>query len=214
LDVKLKADRSIFPEYQKFSDHRFEVQIRSIVQNAWSEIDHKLKYKKQIPEALKRRIHCLAALFELADREFVTVRDETLRLEEVAVAQPASQVQEVENEFLDSFSFLSVMQSRAPNYFFDSVKVDGFVDDIRQTCNHFTVKDLTTAIERHGSVVEDYRNALHDEGFNVNPFTELRHILYLYDRTTFADMLYPRQRGTFTAWVDQDQNAGSEAVAG
>src|SRR6266568_2887942 len=50
LDVRLNGDRRQFPEYKKFDDLRFEIQIRSIVQDAWSEIDHKLKYKKQIPD--------------------------------------------------------------------------------------------------------------------------------------------------------------------
>ncbi|MGZ7142680.1 hypothetical protein ACXWOE_09685, partial [Streptococcus pyogenes] len=42
-----------------------------------SVLDHKIKYKKSIPGQLKRRINVLAALFELADREFRQIRDAT-----------------------------------------------------------------------------------------------------------------------------------------
>ena len=48
----------------------FELQIRTIIQDSWSVLDHKIKYKKSIPGQLKRRINVLSALFELADREF------------------------------------------------------------------------------------------------------------------------------------------------
>ena len=64
-------------EYQRYSNLRFEVQIRTIIQDAWSVLDHKIKYKKSIPLNMKRRINTLAALFELADREFFSIRQET-----------------------------------------------------------------------------------------------------------------------------------------
>lgn len=52
LDLKLSGKRCDLDEYSKFTDLRFELQIRSIVQDAWSEIDHKLKYKKSLPRSL------------------------------------------------------------------------------------------------------------------------------------------------------------------
>ncbi|WP_295578974.1 hypothetical protein [uncultured Lamprocystis sp.] len=70
LDLRLNAIRIALPEYSKYSEFRFEVQIRTIIQDSWSVLDHKIKYKKSIPTRLKRRINTLAALFELADREF------------------------------------------------------------------------------------------------------------------------------------------------
>jgi GTP pyrophosphokinase len=77
LDLRLNAKRKALPEYQKLSEYQFEVQVRTIVQDAWSEIDHKLKHKKGLPSGLKRRVYNLAGLFELADREFDSIRGET-----------------------------------------------------------------------------------------------------------------------------------------
>lgn len=71
LDLKLLPNRQELPEYRRFRDLRFEVQLRTIVQDAWSALDHKIKYKKNIPHVLKRRINRLAAIFELADQEFL-----------------------------------------------------------------------------------------------------------------------------------------------
>lgn len=75
LDLLLEADREHLPEYRRYSAIKVEVQIRTISQDAWSTLDHKIKYKKVIPEELKRRINRLAALFELADQEFILIRD-------------------------------------------------------------------------------------------------------------------------------------------
>ena len=84
LDLKLDDERKILPEYVGFGDQQFEVQIRTIVQDAWSEVDHKLKYKKEIPSDIKRRIYRLAALFELADQEFESIKDVSNQYTETA----------------------------------------------------------------------------------------------------------------------------------
>ncbi|HFB67083.1 MAG TPA: (p)ppGpp synthetase, partial [Aeromonadales bacterium] len=84
LDLKLNGERSVLPEYSRISNLQFEAQIRTIVQDAWSVLDHKIKYKRNIPHPLKRRINRMAALFELADQEFVNIKSETIELESKA----------------------------------------------------------------------------------------------------------------------------------
>ena len=63
-----------------YADFPVEVQIRTLIQDAWSVLDHQIKYKKSIPNDLKRRINALSALFELADREFKEIRNATQAL--------------------------------------------------------------------------------------------------------------------------------------
>lgn len=57
---------------------RFEIQIRTMLQHAWSDINHDLGYKSQfgIPRAITREFARLAGLLEIADNEFVRVRDD------------------------------------------------------------------------------------------------------------------------------------------
>ena len=69
LDLCINDQRATLPEYDQYRDLRFEVQVRSTIQDAWSVLDHKIKYKKSIPHSLRRQINALAALFEIADRE-------------------------------------------------------------------------------------------------------------------------------------------------
>lgn len=59
-----------------FSEFRFEIQIRSILQHAWAQMEHDLGYKSQesIPLAFQRRFSRLAGLLEIADQEFVALK--------------------------------------------------------------------------------------------------------------------------------------------
>jgi predicted RNase H-like nuclease/ppGpp synthetase/RelA/SpoT-type nucleotidyltranferase len=56
-----------------------QVQIRTVLQHAWAEFEHDIRYKGTIPEEhvpdLDRRFTLAAGLLELADREFSQIRD-------------------------------------------------------------------------------------------------------------------------------------------
>jgi putative GTP pyrophosphokinase len=55
----------------------FEIQIRTVLQHAWAEIEHDLGYKfpEAVPAAIKRRFSRVAGLLEIADAEFVELRE-------------------------------------------------------------------------------------------------------------------------------------------
>lgn len=74
--VKLTPSRLSLPEYSSFKDMKAEIQIRSILQHTWAEIEHDLGYKSKysVPKNLKRRFSQLSSLLELADREFLEIR--------------------------------------------------------------------------------------------------------------------------------------------
>ena len=63
------------PEVQSIPgkrSYKAEIQIHTMLQNAWSMIGHDRLYKTQVkvPEALKREVHALAATLESVDKEF------------------------------------------------------------------------------------------------------------------------------------------------
>jgi len=80
--VKLKTPRSELPEFARFGENIVEVQVRTILQHAWAEIEHDIQYKSTlaIPEEINRRFMALAALLEIADREFQNIRDAESRI--------------------------------------------------------------------------------------------------------------------------------------
>ena len=55
------------------------VQLRTVLQHAWAEFEHDIRYKGTVPPEhvpdLERRFTLAAGLLELADREFSTIRD-------------------------------------------------------------------------------------------------------------------------------------------
>jgi len=75
LVSKISQSRENLFEYKKFSNIKFEVQIRSILQHAWAEIEHDLGYKSEseVPNKIRRRFSRISGLLEIADQEFSNV---------------------------------------------------------------------------------------------------------------------------------------------
>lgn len=83
----LGAGRADLVEWKPYAGVKFEVQVRTVVQHAWSAVSHAVQYKQEtrIPSKLQRRLYRIAGLFELADEEFVGIREQKrLLLEEAA----------------------------------------------------------------------------------------------------------------------------------
>ncbi len=61
------------------NERRAQVQVRTVLQHAWAEFEHAIRYKGTIPAAdapdLDRRFTLAAGLLELADREFSLIQD-------------------------------------------------------------------------------------------------------------------------------------------
>lgn len=75
--VRLSDNRSQLVEWVGLTGLRAEIQVRTVLQHAWAAISHKLQYKREndVPTQLRRKLFRLSALFELADDEFVSLRD-------------------------------------------------------------------------------------------------------------------------------------------
>ncbi|MET7633876.1 hypothetical protein ABZU88_14435 [Streptomyces sp. NPDC005245] len=75
--ASLGKNRVALAEYARFADFTFEVQVRSILQHAWAEIEHDLGYKASnaIPVEVRRRFSRIAGLLEVADNEFQEIRN-------------------------------------------------------------------------------------------------------------------------------------------
>jgi ppGpp synthetase/RelA/SpoT-type nucleotidyltranferase len=84
--VALKPSRTSLPEYRRFKELSAEIQVRTILQHAWAEIEHDIQYKsiQTIPSSIRRRFMALAGLFEIADREFQAIQDEDERVRQAA----------------------------------------------------------------------------------------------------------------------------------
>ena len=77
--VATDPTKGLPPAYEPLKGHSASVQVRTILQHAWAEFEHDVRYKGSIPEEhvpdLDRRFTLAAGLLELADREFSEIRD-------------------------------------------------------------------------------------------------------------------------------------------
>ncbi len=79
LLVRLDAARDSQPALSPLRGRQAQVQIRTVLQHAWAEFEHDIRYKGTVPDEhgpdLDRRFTLAAGLLELADREFSEIRD-------------------------------------------------------------------------------------------------------------------------------------------
>jgi len=215
MDLERHGEMDLVPACQKSVTLPFEVQIRSLIQDAWSVLDHKIKYKKSIPNDLKRRINVLSALFELADREFKEIRTATMELMQQAtvgaIGESLAENADVGDEtsiamsgkIINAFSFLRVAGHFFKDFEFEDYKVDNFVQDILRQNIDFKRSDLHESLIENFKTVREYRDEF-VEGSSENtfsPYTTIRHCLYLYDRETFSRILSRGPRDRFEGWL-------------
>ncbi len=228
LDLRLNEARRGMPEYTIYSDYRFEIQIRTVVQDAWSIIDHKIKYKKSIPNNLKRRINTLAALFELADREFRAIRDETQAELNAIILDDDLVEEENQNdvinlnddinsvskipikrfESLNAFNFTRIAKHFFNDFDFEPHKVDGFTQSIINLSPNISRGKFNFYMKNNIGKVKQYQENQGDKLENMNPYTIVRHCLYAGNKDIFKSLLTDAARENFDNWLtDQNQAA-------
>jgi len=73
--VKIKTKQSGI-RYEELKPLLCEIQVRTILQDAWALVAHHLSYKQEadIPQELRRKLNALSGLFETADDQFENIR--------------------------------------------------------------------------------------------------------------------------------------------
>jgi hypothetical protein len=80
--VQYPRSRTSLSDNRRFAGLTAEIQVRTILQHAWAEIEHDIQYKAvaAVPELIRRRFTALAGLIEIADREFQAIANENLAI--------------------------------------------------------------------------------------------------------------------------------------
>ncbi len=204
FDLKLKKPRLGMREYARFSKWQFEVQVRTLAQDAWSELDHKLKYKKDLPEGLQRKITMLAALFEMADQQFEDIRDasEALKL----AAETNAEVDE-ENVPLDTFGFIRVVKGKFGGHEFQGDALSQLLGEVNHLYPKFSIADFRKAIIDNYELIQEYRGYLTINGYNFSPLNAVRHCLYNQHPVKFRSILESWQSKNFKAWKNENSSS-------
>jgi len=86
--VRISRARLRQTDWKPYKKMKVEIQVRTVIQHAWSAVSHALQYKDEsrVPSKLQRRLYRIAGLFELADEEFVGIREQRRTLQEQAAS--------------------------------------------------------------------------------------------------------------------------------
>lgn len=103
--VSLKKERDTLQEYSAFKGLKLEIQIRSILQHTWAEIEHDIGYKSsvEVPRGIRRKFSRMAGLLELADQEFAAIRVELSKYEKTSAAEA---IKNPEKVLLDKVTYI------------------------------------------------------------------------------------------------------------
>jgi ppGpp synthetase/RelA/SpoT-type nucleotidyltranferase len=109
LVCSLGKDRNKLPEYKSVCNIPFEIQVRTILEHTWAEIEHQKNYKSKValPSELQRRLFVLAGTLELVDRELSSISQDARRYAALA----ASSDESIEADLVSATSLVAILQS-------------------------------------------------------------------------------------------------------
>lgn len=107
--AKLDSARAVLTEYRAYAGLWFEIQVRSILQHAWAEMEHDLGYKSEsaVPRTTRRSFSRLAGLLEVADDEFMRIRSDLSSLQSTVDAEIREGQRNIEIDQTSLFAYAS-----------------------------------------------------------------------------------------------------------
>lgn len=155
----LPAKRTRLPEYAPHKGLLCEIQVRSILQHAWAEIEHDLGYTapEAIPRTIRRRFSRMAALLETADEEFMRIRDE---LTEYAAEVEKDIVEKPSEVLLDKISLTAFIEQDVIVRRMDKQMVD-YVGGVIEDADDRWLNNLVAYLQSLGiQGIEELKTAL------------------------------------------------------
>lgn len=184
--AKLNESRDQLEEYRMWNGQEIEIQVRTLVQDAWSTIDHKIRYKKEVPVRLKRRVARLAALFELADEEFLNISNMSDELEQ----NPRPDIiLAPHNLEATVFDLLKVVRENIPSAKIAGYRLDEVLESIRRKVGEVTLED----VEKAGAKLEEAFNRITPEEIGTRGIRDDRIVIrvafWLSNKNKFSHVI-------------------------
>jgi len=114
LIVRLRGFRAASSDYAALRGLWFEIQVRSVLEHAWAEIEHEIVYKSGVeyPDDILRRFAAIAGTLELIEKEFLELRKEKHNLVEKHRQRYEGKMDA--GEELDTARLLGLLESKWP----------------------------------------------------------------------------------------------------
>ncbi|MFP3384958.1 GTP pyrophosphokinase family protein [Tritonibacter sp. SIMBA_163] len=144
------------PRYSQLGDLSCEIQIRTVLQDAWSKISHKLVYKNEasVPRPLRRSLNNVSSLMEIAQSVFDNVKSE--QLEYLEDLQDAVQRDDgVLGQPVDHHTLKLYSEERFPGVPVSEAWQDVLINDL-DSSRYKTIKDINAVVERAEKAVQEF----------------------------------------------------------
>lgn len=202
--AQLKQDRLKLPEYRKFKGLKFEIQIRTILQHAWAEIEHDRNYKfsGQLPPEIKRRFTVLAGSLELADREFNSIASAIDKISrDVLVASKIGNL----NIPINSTTLNSYLEDKLKGLI-ENHQIEGFLSIAEENevivINHLLKFKVTTLDKLDEILSQKYITAFEEFMINIANYHLLISNALLFK---FHDLFFNKIDQDFYSFVDETE---------
>lgn len=154
LVVRLKKD--MVPGRDNLLGLKCEVQIRTVLQDAWSVISHPLAYKSKVhlPVPLRRRFNTLSALLEVVDGSFEDILETRERIvEDLKQAPELLYKSDINNDSLTAFC-----EQRFPDLEINPHWLSFIIENVHAGKTINTIGDIARALDRTTTLIEAYRH--------------------------------------------------------
>lgn len=182
--------------YDDLKEMLCEIQVRTVLQDAWAIIGHHLVYKQEsdVPIVLQRKLNSLSGMFETADDQFLTIRKDRINYVKEVRSNFDKPKEFLTNdinydsfkEFLNwKFSILSSGGDHMTRMIFDDLK----------RLKYKSLNDLNDAVDNAASCLLNVNKKLKDENeleeSYLNASAQLIISLGIYDNITLKNPHMP-----------------------
>lgn len=162
-----------------------EIQVRTILQDAWAVIDHRLVYKREsdMPKDVRRGINALSATFEMADKQFDVLR--TQQQEYVRKAEERTLRNDLEQQ-LDVHTLEAYLRERFLDRAFlpEGFDFSHLLFLLRESGLN-TLKALNSFLDSQEPVVRSIESS--NGSMRMNVYNLLRYSLMAGDKSQFIN---------------------------
>jgi putative GTP pyrophosphokinase len=137
----LGKDRVRLPEFAVYKSLFFEIQVRTVLQHAWAEIEHDRNYKFAgvLPSTLRRRMYSIAGVLEIADREFNNIASEL----DIYVSEVAATTKKGELDLeVDSTTVREFLKNKLKNHKIDAPVRSDSIKNVIQELRDFGIDSI------------------------------------------------------------------------
>ena len=146
--VKIKSSH-VGARYDELKNKICEIQVRTILQDAWALVAHHLSYKQEsdVPKELRRKLNALSGLFETADDQFENIRNARQAYQSF-VQKSLSEDQKLEVEEETNIDELDAyLKSRFPDRVHEGyIDVPELLKDLKRY-GYSTLSDIRTMVD-------------------------------------------------------------------